>query len=225
MSNLGALTDNVFRRLTESQTTGAAVTWTEAQIHPAINDGYLEFCELTKMIEREAELSCTAKLGLMDMRYAFAYPFLGVRRMYSRALSIPLMPSSIKARDDKDNRWEMSTGQVQRFFTRGLYVLGLWPVPVTGETWRASITSLPDRLVNDTDEPEIPEEFHEGLELYACSDLKALEAEADLAVEYYKEYLGFVERGKAYARDQIKTSRTFIQGQPQPQQAIRWYAR
>jgi hypothetical protein len=225
MSTFGEMTTNVFQRLKESQTTGASVTWTEAQIHPAINEGYLDFCEQTKMVEREAELSCTAKLSLMDMRYAFAYPFLGVRRMYSRALNIPLMPSSIKARDDRDNRWEMSSGQVQRFFTRGLYTLGLWPVPVTGETWRASVTSLPDLLVNDTDVPEVPEEFHEAFEIYACYDLKALESEADLSVGFWQEYLEFVERGKAYARDQIKTSRTFIQGEPQPQQAIRWYAR
>lgn len=223
--NLSEMTANVFRRLTESQTTGAAVTWTEDQIHPAINEGYLDFCEQTKMFEREAELTCVKGVPLMDMRWAFAYPFLGVRRMYSRALSLTLMPTSIKARDDRDNRWEMSSGRVQRFFTRGLYVLGLWPVPQTGEQWRASVTSLPAAMVNDTDVPEVPEEFHEAFEIYACYDLKALESEADLAVGFWQEYLEFVARGKAYANDQIKTSRTFIQGEPQPQGAIGWYAR
>ena len=218
--NLGQITDNVLRRLTESQTTGATVTWVRADVQASINDGYLDFCEQTSMIEREAEISSVAGLPYMDMRTAFAYPFLGLRRMYSRAASQTLRPTSIKLLDSRDNRLEMGGASALRFFTRGLYVLGLYPVPSTGQQFRVSITSLPDQMCDETDEPELPEEFHEALEPFACSDLKALESEADLAVAYWQEYMAFVARGQKYSGDQIKTSRSFTMGEPQPEFSV-----
>lgn len=215
--NFGKITDNVLRRLTESQTTGAAVTWNRADVQATINVGYLDFCEQTGMVEREAELSCVAGLPYMDMRTAFAYPFLGLRRMYSRAVSQTMKPTSLKLLDDRDNRWEMGGASALRFFTRGLYVLGLYPVPATGQQFRASVTSLPDEMVLDTDEPEIPEDFHEALELYAVYDLKCLEVEPDIALEFYAKYQAEVRRAILYAKDQIKTSRSFTMGEPEPE--------
>ena len=214
MSNFGQIVANVTLRLAESSS--APVAWSQDDIKAAVNEGYLDFCEQTRMVEREAEIRTVQGLPYMDMRQAFAYPFLGVRRLYARASSRTLMPSSVKARDDRDIRWAMGSGLIQRFFMRGLYVLGFWPVPTTREQMRASITSLPDPMVNDEDEPEIAEEFHDGIELYALYALKCMETEVDVALGYWKIYLTVVELGISYAEDQIKTSRDFIMGQPEP---------
>lgn len=204
------LVAETFRRIGESQT--AQVYWTEADVKSALNEGYLDFCEQTRCFEREAEVECVSRVGLMDLRTAFPYPVLGVRRIYGRTFNSPLAPTTVKARDDQYNRWEMATGVVRRYFVRGLYWLGLWPVPDGEQKFRVSITSLPDALVNDLDEPQIPVQFHEALIHYAIYDLKLQEDEIKEALASWEDYLKLVAAASKYVGDQIRTPRTFVMG-------------
>lgn len=199
-----------FRRIGESQTT--PVYWSLADVKDALNEGYLDFCEQTRCYEREAEVECVSRVSLMDLRTAFPYPVLGIRRLYGRDFNAPLVPTTVKALDDRDNRWEMARGVVRRYFVRGLYWLGLYPVPDGRQKFRVSITSLPDRMVEDADEPQIPIQCHEALIHYAVYDLKIQEDEMAEAMRSWEDYLKLLAVGVKYVGDQIRTPRTFIMG-------------
>lgn len=208
--NFGAMKAETFRRLSESS--GAPVFWTGADVEEALNEGYYDFAEQTRAVERSAEVGCVAQVPYMDARTALPYPFLGLRRVLSRQLNTPLTTTTIDAVDRQDFRWEMSSGSARKFMVRGLYTIGLWPVPNTRETFRMSWTSLPSRMVDNADEPELPVEQHEALILYALYDLKVQEDETTLALGYWQEYVAMIEVAKGRPKKLISKSRTFIMG-------------
>jgi len=201
---------DTFRRIGESQT--AQVYWTLDDVKSSINEGYLDFCEQTRCYTREAEVKAVDHLGLLDLRTALPYPFLGFRRIFGRTVNRPLESTTVKARDDSDSRWQMWTGVTTRWFLSGLYWLGLWPIPDACESFRVSWTSLPDQLVNDLDVPELPVQFHEALIHYAVYDLKIQEDEMKNAMSAWADYGNLVTLGKKYVADQIRSGRTFVMG-------------
>jgi hypothetical protein len=209
--NFGELKAEVFRRLYEDST--APIFWSEDDVMDAINEGYMDFCEQTKCYERQAEVACTSKIPYLDVRTALAYPFIGLRRIYSRLLQGPLQSSSVKSMDDRDRRWEMSFSLPRRMTVRGLYTIMLYPVPPSEATFRMSWSSLPEKLVFDEDEPQIPIESHEAIVKYALYDLKCQEAETEVAMKHWQSYRAFVDEGAQTAKSLIKTSRTFVMGE------------
>lgn len=208
--NLGELKSETFRRLNESST--APVFWTAADVTASLNEGYLDFCERTKLVSREADVECVRGVPYVDMR-AWRYPFLGLRRVFSRTINKPLPFANVAHVDTLENRWEMSSGNVQRVFMRGAYTLGFWPVPQVGEVFRVTWTSMPDAMAYDYEQPEIPSEFHEALLFYAIYDLRAQEPETALALEAYGSYQQMVERGVLMARSLIQSPRTWVMGE------------
>lgn len=208
--NFVSLQSEVFRRLDESST--SPVFWSAVDVKAALNEGYWDFCERTRLVSHEAEVTCVRGVPFMDAR-AWSYPFLGLRTIRSKTLAEPLRPTSIKHVDELENRWEMSSGPVRRVMIRGQYMLHVWPVPQIGETFRVSWTSMPPEMVFDQDEPEIPEEHHEALVCYALYDLRAQEGETALALEAYGQYEALTKPAVKVAKDLNKTARTWIMGE------------
>lgn len=201
---------DTFRRIGESSTD--QVYWSEDDVKTSLNEGYLDFCEQTRCYTREAEITAVDHLGLLDLRTALPYPFLGFRRIFGRTINRPLESTTVKARDDAEPRWQMWTSTTTRWFVSGLYWLGLYPIPDSAESYRMAWTSLPDKLVNDLDEPELPPQFHEALIHYALYDLKIQEDEMKHAMSSWEDYVTLVALGKKYVADQIRSARTFVMG-------------
>lgn len=199
-----------FRRIGEDQS--AEVYWNTQDVKDSLNEGYLDFCEQTRCFTRECEIQAVDKLGLSDLRALLPYPFLGLRRIYGVTFNRPLESTTVKARDDNDTRWQMVTGVVRRWFVSGLYFLGLWPAPDAAELFRIVFTSLPDKLENDLDEPQIPVQFHEALLHYAVYDLKIQEDEMKNAMSAWQDYITSVALGQKYVANQIRAPRTWVMG-------------
>ena len=208
--NFAELISETFRRIGEDET--AQVYWSEQDVKDSLNEGYLDFCEQTRCFSREAEITAIDHLGYSDLRTMLPYPFLGLRRIYGKLLNAPLIATTVKSRDDNDNRWQMITGVVRRWFVSGLYWLGFWPPPDSSEIFRVVWTSLPDRLENDADEPQVPVQFQEALLHYAVYDLKIQEDEMKNALAAWQDYITLVALGKQYVANQIRAPRTFVMG-------------
>lgn len=208
--NFSELKAEVFRRLYTDD--GAPVYWSEQDVEDALNEGYLDYCERTKCCERQTEFVCVGKLPYLDARTLLRYPFISLRRIFSRALQGPLQPSSYPSMDARDKRWEMSTSLARRMSVRGHYTIMLYPVPPSESQFRISWSSLPDPMKFDDDSPDIPIEHHEAPIYYALYDLKVQEDETDLALQFWQKYLDFTASGDIKAKSQIKKSRSFIMG-------------
>jgi len=199
-----------FRRIGEDQS--AQVYWSAQDVKDSLNEGYLDFCEQTRCYSREADVVVIDHLGFLDLRTLLPYPFLGMRRIYSRMISRPLEATTVKARDDIDNRWQMASSAVRRWFLSGLYWLGLYPVPDSAEGYRIVWASLPDKMANDLDVPEVPVQFQEALIHYATYDLKVQEDEFKNGMDAWKDYVTAVALAKVYVANQIRAPRTFVMG-------------
>ena len=106
-------------------------------------------------------------------------------------------------------RWEASAGQPQVFWMRGIYWLGVWPIPSDSTGYiRVHFSGLAPHFVIDQDVlAELPDDFIPALEDYALYEMSAQDGETSKAMEHYKNYSErsdafrqFVERRTVTAR-------------------------
>lgn len=187
---LAELKAEVFRRLEESST--APVFWTAADVELALNDGLVEISDATEWCEDILTVDLLRQRPYYDMRYMTRRPVLRLGAAFNEQTSrwlTPVVPTDL---DAGYRQWEITQGEPTHQMVRGLWFLGYWPLaPADAGTVRQHYTTLPPRLLVDTDEPAFPETVHYGLVEYALADLWAQDAEASKASAAWQTYVAY----------------------------------
>lgn len=186
--NFAAMKREVRRRLAEH---GTPVFWTDADVSAALNAGEMELADATEWNEQHVTVPLTTDRTYYDLRSVIGDNFLAIRPNFDTQTNRWLLPSSVREMDARDRRWEMGTGEPQRFFTRGLFWLGLWPTPQADlGTFKQYYVGLPDPMVDDDDEPGFPDTWHYACVDFALTELWAMDGETAFAMAAWAAYLG-----------------------------------
>lgn len=207
--NYGELQSRVFLGLNESSANPAF--WTASDVKRAIADGYDEMSDASEWYEREASLRLLSNNQYYDLRYILESDvFLRLRAIWNMTTNRWLEPISL---DDLDYRtyrqWEDVTGEPEKWLMRGLWWLRMFPMKNSDSgAVQLFYKALPPAMVNSTDEPGFPKEFHEGIVEYAIGDLLSQEGETRRAVDHFNKYRAYEDGLTKWADGRISTDRT-----------------
>lgn len=198
----------VFRRMEESSS--SPKHYTLAQVKAALNEGYEELSDVTEWNETSFSVSKTASTMYYDLTSASVYtnaatnPVITVKRVFNNETSRWLIPGDYQTRDKTRAQWELSEGEPQYFWLRGLWWLGLYPRPdATSGTVTVYASVQPTALSANGDTPGFPREFHLALVEYACYDFLCQDNEFEKAERYRLRYM---EKQEALRRFVIQRS-------------------
>lgn len=212
--NFGELKAEVFRRLEES--TSSPVYFTESEVADALNEGYQEISDASEW----SETSVAIKLLPGQIYYWIGHSSvlaLTPKQAFNNQSSRWLDWTTVGYLDRAHSQWEISQGQPDQMFTRGLGWIGFWPVtPSTGSTITLYCTTLPSALSSDSDTPGFPQEFHLGLVEYALYDLFAQEAEVQKALGFWGRYQAKEAELNQYVQRRAKDRRVAFTGGIEP---------
>lgn len=180
---------DVFRRIREA--TGSGVYFSTQDIGDAINAGYMELSDASEWQEEFLDIALLKDRPYYDLWSIIGLSFLSVKPGFDTSRNRWLEPSTVRALDEQDPRWERVVGTPQRTFLRGIRWLGFYPRTHTEGTDRIRqyYTRLPEPLCEDDDEPGFPEDFHVGCQHFALADLFAQDGETRLALAAWQDYL------------------------------------
>lgn len=185
--NFAAMKREVRRQLAEHS---GPVYWTDDEIGAALNAGYMEASDATEWHEAHVSVALTNDRPYYDLRSVLGPGFLALRPAFDVQTHRWLIPSAIREMDARDRRWEMTTGEPQRFVARGLWWLGFWPrLQADLGVWKQYYTSLPDPMVDDEDEPGFPLQWHMICVNFALTELWAMDGETTFALTQWQFYL------------------------------------
>ena len=182
--------------------------WSDSDIQAALNEGLMELSDASEWYERMATIPLLSNRSYLDMRNVLSDTFIGPKRMMNDTTGKWMVPSSVKTQDLRARQWEKTAAEPEEFFTRGLWWLGFYPKPAndTG-TARFYFSALPAQMTNDTDEPDIPEEYHGGIIAYAVYDLLAQDGETEKAIFWWNEYLQYESDFVYYVKNRTTKDR------------------
>lgn len=177
--------EEVVRRLRES---AAPTFWSEADVNASIDDGYEEISDASEWYERRQTIALLPRRPYYDMRRVATSEFLVAGPAYNNTTSRWLIPATVGALDQSDNRWEARISEPDRIVVRGVWFVMYWPFKgVAAGSVKQYYAAIPPQLEDD-EEPGFHDACHYGLVEYALFDLFAQDAEADLAYSAWKEY-------------------------------------
>lgn len=208
----------------DEDTGSSAVFWQEDDIDAAINDALDEISDATGWYETRVPLPLLRGTVYYDL-FAHCSPafasleaagaedgFISVAAVWNPVTSAWLTGSSIDMLD-ACSRWERNEGQPERYVIRGCRWLGLSPVPATsGEYLDLWLTASPPHLLEESDIPGFPEEYHYGLVELARCELFAQDHEAAKAMKYWERYMAYESKLRHFVENRLERSRTFIAG-------------
>ena len=206
---LAEMRTEVFRRLNESSV--SPDFWTEADVDESLNDGLDEISDASEWYERHASIPLLNRRPYYDLRTALQDDtILCPGRMLNVQTSRWMQPTHVRDLDYHTyRRWEsIAVSQPEKAFLRGLWWLGFFPQSGSDDGFvRFWYKAMPPHLVNASDEPGFPQEFHYGLVAYAIGDLFGQDGETQKALMWWQKY-GEYEAGlKAYADGRQKVDR------------------
>ena len=187
---LAEMRTEVFRRLNESSV--SPDFWSEADVDEALNDGLAEISDASEWFERHASIPALHQRPYYDLRTVLQDDtILAPGRCLNVQTNRWIEPTYVRDLDYHTyRRWEsIATGQMERMFLRGLWFLGFFPQASADSGYvRLWYKAIPPPLVNATDEPGFPREFHYGLVEYAVGDLLGQEGETKKALTKWAAY-------------------------------------
>lgn len=186
----------------------SAVFWTDQDIKDALNEGYQELSDATEWYERMTTFPTLSNRTYLDLRQLLSDTFLAPKRAINTITGKWLVPSSVRTQDHRARQWEKTAAEPEEIFMRGLWWLGFYPKPPddTGSI-RLYFSALPSDMSDDTDEPEMPEEYHDGIVAYAVYDLLAQDAETEKALLWWEEYVRYEIKLREYVANRTDMDR------------------
>ena len=183
--------------------------FSDDDIQNAINDGFAEMADATEYFEREAMVPLIKRHTYYDLSLILPDTFLSPRRIYNPRTSKWLVPTTPRELDKEWAQWETVDGEPEKYFLRGNWWLGVFPRPTKdSEGLRLVYTAIPEDMSDDSDEPDFPREFHEGLIAFSMSDLMAQQKEPKKALQYWASYKDYETRFQAYVEGRTKLAGT-----------------
>ena len=187
--------------------------WSDADIQDSLNEGYMEISDATEWYERKANVPMWKNRTYFDMRELLPDTYLAAKRCQNNTTDHWLVPTTIRAQDKIYAQWERTSGEPEYFFTRGIYWIGFYPKPDDDNgSARLYYSALPPAMSSDTDEPQIPEEYHMGIVAYAVYDLLAQDAETQKALQWFAEYQMYESNLNEYVSGRLKKDKVNIVG-------------
>lgn len=148
---LGEIRARVRRKLLE-ETEGF---WSDEELNQEINDGYLDLAVDAKLLADPFTLTTASGQELYDL----PDNLIAVRAVTFEGRDLPRMPYAERSQDEGPPRFYQVIGQKLRLF----------PTPDGTYTVTVLYYYRPERMANDFDVPEIPEEYHRLLVDYAVA--------------------------------------------------------
>jgi hypothetical protein len=204
--NFADLKTEVFRRLNESAT--SPVFWEEGDVGDALNEGMEELADATEFYEGTFPISLVMNCTYYNLLLLFAPHApdfenepLRVTAVFNSQTNTWLTPASVRDLEADSLRWEVVTGPPEKFFMRGLWLLGLFPKPPANiGTVVAHGVAVPPNMTLATDIPPFPIDFHPALIEYALFDLLSQDGETKEALEHWDAYVVY----EAWLADHVK---------------------
>lgn len=168
------------------------IYWSRSDVETAINEGMVTLADYTEYHEVALTIPQLAFRQYYDLRAHVqrGEQFLAPRRVHNLANNRWLPWSDTRVLDHTlYNQWEGTPSACEKVVTRGLFWLGVYGT-ASGDsgTLRASAVTIPNLLIDDSDEPQFPRQFHLGPVEYALYDLEVQDGELDLALEHYEAF-------------------------------------
>jgi hypothetical protein len=180
---------------------GSSITFDDTDIKASINNGYDELADVTEFNELNKVITTSG--DLYDDLYdpAIIGPgFLTLRHVFNSLNNLWLEPWDYRKLDQSFSRWETLFSLSWKFILRGLSYFSGYPRQVAGSQYTVYYTAMPTALVNNTDVPAFPVEFHLGLVNYATFELLAQKQEVTKAMSQWATYLEYQDRLMKYVR-------------------------
>ena len=177
----------VSRRMAEAN---GRVRWSASDITTALNLGYAEVSDATEWFEQHLVVDLLWDRPWYDLLHIIGENILSLRPAFNETMNQWLVMTTSRFLDGRDRRWERVQGEPQRMLRKGWRWLGLFPrVQADSGTIKLYFTALPDPMVDDTDQPGFPDQFHMTCVDWACADLFAQDGEAALAERSWAAYV------------------------------------
>lgn len=160
-----------------------------------LNDGQ---ADVNNRIEFLVQRS-TADLVIGEKEVAVPGDFLRFRRFTFD--SNPLYITTADALDAEygDGSWASETGTPTHYYFLSPTTAVIWPTPDAAKTVQLTYSRTPVTMSLDADVPEIPEEWHRLLVLYAVSEARKADR-SELWQAAWQEYEAKTEAAKAEVR-------------------------
>ena len=182
--------------------------WSDDDIDSSLNEGLAELADATGFYERMTNISLLSNRTYIDLRDLVSDTFLAPKRAINTTTGKWLIPSTVRTQDRRSSQWEKTATEPEDMFMRGLWWIGFYPKPPQDDGLiRLYFTAIPPAMEDDTDEPEIPEEYHLGITAYAIYDLLAQDAETKKALFWWAEYQAYEAKLYDYVQGRIATDK------------------
>ena len=167
-----------------NETTSDPSFWTLEEVNSVIGDAMEFLAEEAKLIKRTA---------FVPLREGATYYFtasiapdiMAPYRVWHSTNDWRLAPVTMSDLDQRSLTWGTVTGDPKLWFPYAWNVFGIWPKPASaGGVLRVDYVAWPPPLLDDGDQPEIPESDQNALVLYGIYDglLKQWDLQRALAV-------------------------------------------
>lgn len=187
------------QRLNEGANQGGPTFYPTTEIIAAINEGQRDFCLMTLALEKTASWPAAGATTFFHMLTTNSGLFSDwiVPLRIATAAGAKVRASTLQELTSLDSQWISSPGNPVRYTHVGADLLGLYQQPAGGATLNVTYSCAPAALVNTTDVPQIPAEYHPLLVDYAIYRCRQTEGGEELA-KVLPLYDGFLDGVQAY---------------------------
>lgn len=205
--NLVQLYTTVSRNLNEQ----TPAFYPTAEIIAAINEGQRLFSLLTLVLETQQPWTITPGATFFNLLPVFADMIVPLRM--SDVAGAKIRPARLEDLTSLDALWPAAQGPPFRYSRIGADLVALYPHPIVTTPLFVTYARAPHALVNDTDVPEIPVQYHPVLSDYAVNRVRQVEG-ADALAKTMPLLNGFLDAAQAcgnYVRARNRGSQYDVQ--------------
>lgn len=200
---LGDIIDDVLTTLKENTTT--PVYFSRSEITDYINEGQLDFNELTECLWNNASFTSSVNTRFLNL----PSDCLFVKRVVIDN-STETVQYNYGELDLDSYSWEEDTFTTIPENTYQYDLTTLWFTPAfdtAGKAIKIFYLKIPTELTSDSDTPDIPKQWHDALKFYALSLCVEKEGESNTDLvkskEWINQYIGIVNQAKKFYMQRI----------------------
>lgn len=208
--NLGTMATLVSQRLNEGAS--GPTYYPKAEIVSALNEAQRFFVLLT--LGLEVTLPWTIPAASPSSQNTWfnmlsIFPDWIVPLRITNLAGQKIRPARMDDLGSLDSQWPISVGTPTRYVFRGVDLIGIYKQPARATAVNVTYARGPVDLVNDSDIPEIPEEYHShlvGYGIYRCRQVEGA-AEFEKSLSYFNGFLDGATHYGDYVRSRNLGSR------------------
>lgn len=213
MSDLEELRQLVRASLDDN--TSSNLGWEDTEIDGFLNEGENEACLRAGLLVDETSAFTSISVVADTASYSLDTRIIKVQRAKLDLDTIPLSKKTRYMLDTTINNWEADTGTPICYLTDIRDTLKLYPNPIVNDTLTLRVSRLPlVKMVANEDTPEIDDQYHPGLVLWALHKayLKQDQETLDLikARSFNKKFVDYFGKRRSAKADQFQSDDHFV---------------